>query len=184
MWFMNDAEKLTKDAVGNGGVLALLYFDIHAATKEAVQELGTGFINSIIQRPGVVFAYGEIEEPFNAGDKKNWTSSIELKVLTKSFFVLANICMDHCPYNVEITQPNEIKLPLAQAHELLWTMSTITAEYKRYILTKLAKPEELASIQETMMYRAQKGREIMGKKAKPPAGGEEKGKGGKEEKGK
>jgi len=182
---MNEAEKLTKDTVSNGGVLALLYFDIHAANKEAVQELGTGFINSVIQRPDVVFAYGEIEEPFDAGEKKNWTSSIELKVLTKSFFGLANICMDHCPYNVEILQPNEIKLPLAQAHELLWTMSTITAEYKRYILMKLAKPEELASIQETMRYRAEKGREIMGKKAKASSGGGEKEPGkGTQEKGK
>ena len=30
---MEDAEKLTRDTIKNGGVLAMLYFDIHARTK-------------------------------------------------------------------------------------------------------------------------------------------------------
>jgi hypothetical protein len=58
---MNDVEKLTRDTVKDGGVLAMMHFDIHAKSKELVQELGTGFVNSIIQKEGVVFALGEID---------------------------------------------------------------------------------------------------------------------------
>ena len=121
-----DAEKLTKDTIKNGGVLAILYFDIHAKTKESLQELGTGFINSIIQRPKVVFAYGEIDEPVDGGEGKNWSSSISVKVLTKDFAALGALCMAHSPFTVEILRPDEIKLQLAEAHELLGNMSAAT----------------------------------------------------------
>ncbi|NYZ73880.1 hypothetical protein H0O00_01940 [Candidatus Micrarchaeota archaeon] len=160
---MNDVEKLTKATIANGGVLAMLYFDIHAKSKETVQELGTGFINSIIQKPGVVFALGEIDEPVGGEDGKNWSSSISIKVLTKDFANLAAICMAHSPYTVEILRPDEIKMQLAEAHTLLGTMSAITAEYKKYILTKLSRPDELARLQENLKTRAAMGKKILEK---------------------
>jgi hypothetical protein len=163
---MGDVEKLTRDTVAGGGVLAMLYFDIHAKTKELVQELGTGFVNSIIQKPGVVFALGEIDEPAGGEEGKNWSSSIEVKVLTKDFSSLAAICMAHSPYTVEILRPDEIRLPLSQAHELLGTMSAVTAEYKRYILTKLSKPEELLQLQENLRKRAEMGKKLLKKEKK------------------
>ena len=163
---MSDAEKLTRDTVANGGVLAMLYFDIHASSKEAVQELGTGFITNIIHRPGVVFALGEIDEPIGGEAGKNWSSSIEVKVLTKDFIALANICMAHSPFTVEILRPDEIKLPLSQAHDLLGAVSATTAEYKKYIITKLAKPDELAQMQDNLKKRAAMGKKILDKKDK------------------
>lgn len=158
---MEDAEKLTRDTIKNGGVLAMLYFDIHAKTKESLQELGTGFINSIIQRPKVIFAYGEIDEPVNGGEGKNWSSSISVKVLTKDFSTLGNLCMAHSPFTVEILRPDEIKLQLAEAHELLGNMAATTAEYKRYILTKIAKPEELAGLENALKKRAEMGQKML-----------------------
>lgn len=163
---MSDVEKLTKDTIASGGVLAMLYFDIHAATKELVQDLGTGFINSIIQKPGVVFALGEIDEPKGGEEGKNWSSTIEVKVLTKNFTTLAGICMANSPFTVEILRPDEIKLPLSVAHELLGNMSATTAEYKRYILTKLSKPEEILQLQENLKKRAEMGRKILKKDKK------------------
>lgn len=161
---MNDVEKLTKDTVNDGGVLAMLYFDIHAKSKELVQELGTGFINGLIQKEGVVFALGEIDEPVDNGEGKNWSSSITVKILTKNFLTLGAICMAHSPFTVEIVRPDDIKLPLNQAHELLGVMSATTAEYKRYILTKLAKPEEKAQIEKNLKMRAEMGKKILGEK--------------------
>ncbi|MFH0737656.1 MAG: hypothetical protein V1827_03820 [Candidatus Micrarchaeota archaeon] len=161
---MNDVEKLTKDTIANGGVLAMLYFDIHAKTKELVQELGTGFINSIIQKKGVVFALGEIDEPAGGDGDKNYSSSIEVKILTRDFSTLAAICMAHSPYSVEILRPDEVRLELSEVHKLLGTMSAITAEYKRYILTKLSKPEELLSMQDNLRKRAEMGRKLLKKK--------------------
>jgi hypothetical protein len=141
----------------------MLYFDIHAKTKELVQELGTGFVNTLIQKPGVVFALGEIDEPTGGGEGKNWSSSIEVKILTKNFSVLTAICIAHSPYSVEILRPDEIKLPLSEVHELLGTISATTAEYKRYILTKISKPEELLGMQEDLRKRAEMGKKILKK---------------------
>jgi hypothetical protein len=163
---MGDIEKLTRDTIANGGVLAILYFDIHAKTKELVQELGTGFINEIIHKPGVVFAVGEIDEPTGGDDKTNWSSSIQLKVLAKNFATLGAICMANSPYSVEILRPDEIKLTLSEAHSLLGTMSATTAEYKRHILTKLSNKEELAQLQENLMRRADMGKKILKRKEK------------------
>jgi len=158
---MEDAEKLTRDTIKDGGVLAMLYFDIHASTREALQELGTGFINSIIHRGGVVFAYGEIDEPVDGGQGKNWSSSISVKVLTKNFVTLGTLCMAHSPFTVEILRPDEIKLQLSEAHELLGNMSATTADYKRYILTKIAKPEELAGLENALRKRAEMGQKML-----------------------
>lgn len=160
---MTDAEKLTRDTITHGGVLAMLYFDIHAKTKELVQELGTGFINELVHKSGVVFALGEIDEPIGGSEKTNWSSSIAVKILTKDFAVLTSICMANSPYSVEILRPNEIKLTLAEAHSLLGTVSATTAEYKRYILTKISKPDELASLQENLKRRADMGKKIIEK---------------------
>lgn len=160
---MNEVEKLTKTTIENGGVLAMLYFDVHAATKELVQELGTGFVNSLIEKPGVVFALGEIDEPVGGDEGKNWSSSIEVKILTKDFATLAAICIANSPFSVEILRPDEIKLSLNQAHSLLGTISATTAEYKKYILTQLSKPHELAALQENLKRRAEMGRKLLKK---------------------
>lgn len=163
---MGDIEKLTRETIASGGILAMLYFDIHAKTKELVQELGTGFINEIIHKQGVVFALGEIDEPTGGAEDKNWSSSIQLKVLAKDFAVLGAICMANSPYSVEILRPDEIKLTLANAHSLLGTMSATTAEYKRYILTKLSNKEELGRLQENLKRRADMGKDILKKDKK------------------
>jgi len=160
---MNDVEKLTKEAIANGGILAMLYFDIHAKTKELVQELGTGFINEMIHRNGVVFALGEIDEPAGGDEKTNWSSSIQLKILTKDFATLGAICMANSPYSVEILRPDEIKLTLSNAHSLLGTMSAVTAEYKRYILTKISSKDEVGRMQENLKKRADMGKRILKK---------------------
>ena len=160
---MSDVEKLTRDTVASGGVLAMLYFDVHAKTKELVQELGAGFVNSLIQKQDVVFAVGEIDEPKGGEEGKNWSASVEVKILTRDFSTLASICMAHSPYSVEILRPDEIRLPLSAAHDLLGVMSATTAEYKKYILLKLSKPEEILALQDNLRKRAEMGKKIIKK---------------------
>lgn len=160
---MGDVEKLTKRTIEDGGILAMLYFDIHAKSEELVKELATGFVNNLIQKQGVVYALGEIDPPTGGEGGKNWSSSIAVKILTKDFAVLGGICMAHSPYTVEILRPDEVKLKLSEAHELLSIMSATTAEYKRYILTKLSKPEELLQLQENLRKRAEMGKKLLKK---------------------
>ncbi len=158
-----DVKKVTEQTIKDGGVLAMLYFDLHAPSKEAAQQLGTGFVNHIIKTPGVVYALGEIEEPLE-GEEKKFSTSIAVKILTKDFLTLSTICMTHSPFNVEILKPNEIRLQLSEAHELLGTMSVTTAEYKKYIITKVAKPEEVAEMMKQMKLREELGKKILEKK--------------------
>lgn len=160
---MTNVEKLTKDTIKEGGVLALLYFDIHAKDKESVQQLGAGFIKHILEKPGVVFALGEIDEPIPGEPGQNYSSSIEVKILTKNFLVLANICMENSPFTVEILRPDKIEMPLDMAHGLLANVSAITAEYKKQIITKLSSPAELAEFQKQLAMRAEMGRKILKK---------------------
>lgn len=163
---MADVEKITKETILNGGVLAMLYFDLHAKNKEKVQELGTGFINSLINKDGVIYALGEIDDPISGGSEKNWSTSVSVKILTKNFATLTAICMANSPFSVEILRPDEIKLQLSEAHELLGTVAATTAEYKRYILTKLAKPHELAQLNDNLKKRAAMGKEMLSRKKK------------------
>jgi len=163
---MTDIQKLTKDTIASGGVLALLYFDVHAKEEKMVQQLAAGFVKSIIERPGVVFAYGEIDKPIGGEDGRSFSSTVEVKVLVKDFMTLAGICIAHSPFNIEIQKPDRIDLPLSEAHDLLMTVSATTADYKRYILTKVAKPEELKQINEDIKARAELGKRLMEKKGK------------------
>lgn len=157
-------KEITDKAIRDGGVLAMLYFDIHAAKKEDVQNLGVGFVNHVIKTEGVIYALGEIEEPVPGGEGKNYSSSIEVKVLTRDFVTLANLCLTHSPFSVEITRPDRINLQLNEAHELLGLLGATTAEYKKAILTKIAKPEEIAEMQRQLKIRAELGKKILEKK--------------------
>ncbi len=161
---MVDVEKITKETVANGGVLALLYFDIHAKDKEAVQQLGAGFIKHLLEKPEVVLAMGEIDEPVPSEEDHNVSSSIEVKILVRDFLSLAGICMENSPFTVEILRPDRIELPLDQAHALLSNVSATTAEFKRHILTKISTPEEVAGFQKQLKARAEMGKKVLEKK--------------------
>lgn len=160
----SDVKKLTEKTLKDGGVLATLYFDIHAQTKEDVQKLGTGFVQHLIQLPNVVYAVGEIEEPLPSEDGKNFSSYIEVKLLAKNFFTLANICLVYSPFSVDVQKPEEIKLSLHSANELLMHLSLASAEYKKTFLTRLATQEELAEFQRQMAARAEMGKKLLEKK--------------------
>jgi hypothetical protein len=157
-----DADKLTKATVEKGGVLALLYFDAHTKTKEKAQEIGASFVSQLLKEPGVIFAVGEIDEPIQ--DRDLFSTSIQVKILVSTFHQLANVCAVHSPFSIEIIQPDEITITLGQAHELLMNLSTITADYKKYIMEKLTTPEEREKYARILEKKAELGRRILERK--------------------
>ena len=161
---MNNVEKVTKETILNGGVLANLYFDVHTKSKEKSQEIGVGFVNSLLKEQGVVYALGEIEEPIQNGDL--FSTSLVVKILVKSFPYLTNICATHSPFSIEILRPNEIRMPLNQAHELLSTVAATTSDYKKYILERVTTKEELQKYQKIMEQKAELGRRVLGRSEK------------------
>ena len=107
---MVDIEKLTKDTINKGGVLTVLYFDLHDQDREKLRQLATGFIDSMLKQEGVVSAYGEIEDPIEQNGA--YSTTIEVKILTKDFLSLLNLCSVFNPLAVEIQRPNDIRLSL------------------------------------------------------------------------
>ncbi len=161
---MTDINKLTKDTLAKGGVLAVLYFDLHGNTKEVVQNLGTGFVDRMLKEPGVVFALGEIEEPIE--EKGIHSTSIEIKLLTTSFLSLMNICALYSPFSLEILKPSEINLSIDNAHELLMSIGSTTMDYKKYIIQNISKPEDVIKYKQTLQNKAEIGRKLLEKKTK------------------
>ncbi len=159
---MNDVDKVTKETVKNGGVLAVLYFDIHTKTKELAQEVGAGFVQQLLTQQGVVYARGEIEEPLES--QGMFSTTVQVRVLVRKFSQLAVLCMTYSPFSVEIVQPDEIRLPLNEAHELLATIGTVTAEYKKFIVERTRKPEDAAQYNKMLAMRAELGKRILGRK--------------------
>ncbi len=161
---MTDIDKLTKDTLNKGGVLAMLYFDLHGNTKEVVQNLGTGFIDRLLKEPGVVFALGEIDEPME--EKGIYSTSIEVKLLTTSFIALTNLCGLYSPFSLEILKPGEIKLSIESAHELLMSVGSTTMDYKKYIVQNISKPEDVERYKQVLQKKADIGKRLLEKKTK------------------
>jgi hypothetical protein len=161
---MNDVEKVTNKTVSEGGVLSLLYFDIHTRTKEKAQEIGAGFVQQLLKEPGVVYAVGEIDEPIQ--DEDLFSTYVQVKILVKSFSNLVNLCAVHSPFNIEIMKPDEIVLPLNQVHDTLMNISTVTSDYKKYILERVTKPEEMERYKKILEQKAELGKKLLEKKSK------------------
>ncbi|MBS3068534.1 hypothetical protein J4450_07545 [Candidatus Micrarchaeota archaeon] len=159
---MVDIEKLTKDTINKGGILSILYFDLHSKDKDKLQALATSFIDSILKQDGVVTAYGEIEEPLEQDGM--FSTSIEVKVLTKDFLSLINICSIFNPITVEILRPNEVKITLDKAHELLMSVATNWFNIKRYITEKVSSKEDIEHIKKYLENRELIGKQLLEKK--------------------
>lgn len=162
---MADVEKVTKETIEKGGILALLYFDIHGKDKEKLVDIGAGFIQQILKEAGVIYALGEVDNPFEQNDL--FSTSVNLKVLFKDFISLSSLCSKYSPFSVEIIRPDKISLAIDQAHDLLMDIAATNFEYKKYIIEKLADDSELKSYKDSFENKL-----LMGKKMRESKQGE------------
>jgi hypothetical protein len=156
------ADEVTRDALKEGGVLALLYFDLHAGTKEAVKNIMVGFLGKLMQREGVIYALGEIEEVIE--NNGLFSTSAEVKLLARDFPTLLTICAEYSPIGIEILKPNEIKLNLGDAQGMLLNVATLTNSFTRMLLEKVMTPEEKALYGKKLAQREELGRKLLEKK--------------------
>lgn len=157
--FMVDVDKLTKKTIDDGGILSLLYFDLHGKKKEELQQLGAGFVGKLLKEKGVVYAAGEIDEPVE--NNGVYSTSIKVKILTKDFNSLLLLCLNHCPFSLEILKPDMVNLTLDKAHNVLMNASTVSFELKKYIVERLAKAEEKEYYTQTMKKRMEMGKNLL-----------------------
>jgi hypothetical protein len=157
-----DIGKLIEKTVRDGGVLALLYFDLHGNQKEALQKLGVGFVQKILQEQGVKYAQGEIDEPIESAGM--FSTSVEIKVLTTDIAALARLCGSYSPFSIEILQPGEFVISVSEMHEMLMFFGATTHDFKKYIMEKVASPEEKANYIKSLEQRLKIGEKLMSKK--------------------
>ncbi|MEW5995983.1 MAG: hypothetical protein AB1657_00095 [Candidatus Micrarchaeota archaeon] len=157
-----DIGRLIDKTVKDGGVLALLYFDLHGTPKDALQKLGVGFVQKVLREQGVLYASGEIDEPMER--EGIFSTTVEIKVLTKDLLSLARLCAQHSPFSVEVLRPEEFALSVPELHELLMFIGATTHDYRKYIMEKVASLEEKERYKKSLEQRMRMGEKLMEKK--------------------
>jgi hypothetical protein len=159
---MSEVDNVTRKAVEEGGLLALLYFDIHGSDKDTLIQLATGFVQKILKEKGVVFAKAEIDEPLES--EGLFSTSLELKVLSKDVESMARLCANFCPFSLEILEPQEFRMPIAHMQDLLMFVASNSHDYKKYILEKVSPPEQQEAYKRNLRNRAEIGKRILERK--------------------
>ena len=152
-------EQLNEEVIKNGGLLVLMYFDMHGNSPEIVQNSLVDMIAKLTQEPGVVYATGEIEEPIRY--EELYSSSAEVKLLARDLNSLVNVCFRYGPIGIEVLRPEEIKLELPQLHELLLNVSQTSQEYTKFVYEKLMTPEEREMFNKKLVNKAELAKKLV-----------------------
>ncbi|MBM3229324.1 hypothetical protein FJZ26_02735 [Candidatus Parvarchaeota archaeon] len=150
-------ERIVKD----GGVYALLYFDMYSNDQAQLQNALVGFIAKLNGAHGVKYVYGEVDKPVQA--EQLWSTTAEVKVLAVDFRSLAQLCSLYGPLGIEILKPNEINLRLSEAQSMLLDVSTMLKEMNAQLVNKVLDEKQRAEYEKRMAQRAALGKQLMEK---------------------
>jgi hypothetical protein len=156
-------EQVTEETIKEGGVLSLLYFDIHGKTSEGIRATMVDFIKKLTGEKGVVYAVGQVRDSLE--DEHGFATSAEVKLLTRDFKSLLEIGLRYGPIGVEIIKPHELILGLAEAQDAVLAAAQTSHEFSTYVVEKLMKDEEKAQLGRKLEKRAELGKKLLeGKK--------------------
>ncbi|MEM2963110.1 MAG: hypothetical protein QXW70_03880 [Candidatus Anstonellales archaeon] len=159
-------ERIAEKAVKEGGVQAILYYDIHGTSPEALRNIMVGFVGKLLAEEGVLYSYGKIEAPQKDSETENYYTSAEVKMVFRDFNSLAMLCAKYLPIGIEILKPNEIKMKVGEAQNMLLNIASIANEYAEELLKRTMDKDELRKYQEKIIKREELGRKLLEKKAK------------------
>lgn len=154
--------EVTREAINEGGALALLYFDVHGNSKEVVRNTMVEFVSRLTKERGVIYAVGEIEEIIELNDM--FSTSAEVKVLTRDFASLVGLAVLYSPICVEILEPHSIKLSIPEAQNIILNAAQTSQEFATFVLDRIMKPEELAEFKRKLANKAELGKKLIEKK--------------------
>jgi hypothetical protein len=152
-------EQVTEHTIREGGVLSLLYFDIHGASKEGIRNTLVDFIKRLTGEKGVVYAVGQVKESIE--DEAGFATSAEVKLLTKDYPALLEVAMRYGPIGAEILKPHEIRMTLGEAQNAILAASQTSHEFSTYVVEKLMKEEEKIALNRKLKKREELGRQLM-----------------------
>jgi hypothetical protein len=155
-------DEMTDDAIRQGGYLAMVYFDLHGTTSEAVKNIMVGFIAKLTREPGVIYAVGEIDQPMEKeGMFSTWA---EVKLLASDFSTLVKISTQYSPIGIEILRPDEVKMTLGEAQSALLDISQTSQNFTRLIMERTLSEDDKKDYSKKMWQRAELGKKLFEKK--------------------
>ena len=155
-------DEITDDAIREGGYLAMVYFDLHATTADAVKNLMVGFIGKLTRELGVIYAVGEIDQPNEKeGVFSTWA---EVKLLAADFPTLVKISSQYSPIGVEILRPDVVKMTLGEAQGSLLDISQTSQNFTRLIMERMLTDSEKKDYATKMLQRIELGKKLFEKK--------------------
>jgi len=159
-------DEVNEEVVRKGGLLTVIYFDIHGNSPEIIQNSMVDMLTRLTHEPGVVYATGSIDEPIEFEGMHS--TSAEVKLLAKDFNSLLNVCFRYGPIGIDIIKPDELKLSLQQLHELLLNISQTSQEYSKFVYGKIMSPEDKEKFDKQLINRAELAKKLVekGKAAK------------------
>jgi hypothetical protein len=153
--------QLTDEAIGEGGFLTLVYFDLHAKTADEVKNIMVGFIGKLTKEQGVIYAVGEIDQPMaKDGIFSTWA---EVKLLARDFSTLVKIASQYSPIGIEILRPDRVQLSVGEAQGLLLDVSQTSQNFTRMIMERMLSKEEVEEFKAKMRSREELGRKLLEK---------------------
>jgi hypothetical protein len=151
---MDEAEKIKKETLEKGGVLAKFYFDVHSNQKEILKNLMLDLIsNNILKEEGVVYAYGAIEEPIE--NNGLFSTSAEVTILSKGFLPLLNLAIKYSPFAIEVLEPYQKNFGAQELQEILLRVSEISSQFAEFVLQKVLSQEEKNELNKKILNRAE-----------------------------
>lgn len=157
-----DVKRVTEEAISKGGVLFLMYFDAHAPDMEGVKNRLTELFAKISKEEGVVYAYGEIEPPISEEfeGKETYSTSGEIRVLTKDARNAVRIAMAYGPVHTEVLEPERRIITFAELGEIMNDAALTSYSLSQFIIQNTLKGEALQSFMRNIKYREQLGAEL------------------------
>jgi hypothetical protein len=158
-----EMQEVTDKTLRSGGLLAKLYFDMQSEKEEDLQPLMTDLLNNrLLKAPGVVYGFGSIAEPIKLDNI--YSTNAMVTVLFNDLGALVDVVFNLSPIGIEILKPQGeyvIKSPILNS--LMIRLSEISAEYNKYILTRVLSGKELEDVKESLKSREEQGKRLLHK---------------------
>ena len=166
----SEVNEVTDKAIRRGGILARLYFDMQSSKPEDLQPLMVDLINNkLLKAPGVIYGSGSIDEPMKLKDVHS-TNAI-VTVLFNDLGALINVVFNFAPIGVDIIKPErEFSIKTGELNTVMVALSQISAEYSKYILTRVLSKDELDKVNKELEVRQEMGAKLMKRQAENSQG--------------
>ena len=166
----SEMQEVTDKAIRKGGILAKLYFDMQSEKAEELQPLMVDLLNSkLLKAPGVIYGSGSIDEPIKLKDVHSTNAVVT--VLFNDLGALVNVVFNFAPIGIDILRPErEFSIKIADLNAILLGISQISADYSKYILTRVLSKEDLERVNKELELRQEMGSRLIkdGSKGEAP----------------